>query len=176
MRYPVKETAERHQRIVLKASQMFRERGFDDVTVAEVMNAAGLTHGAFYSHFDSKEDLMAAATEYAMKATRQALTRNFESEAGRASYIDRYLSRKHKDNSSTGCAMAALSGEMRHEPVVKDIFTAELKEVVAAIGGHRNNAILTVAALVGAMTLARAVSDETFSQDILQAVRQELSK
>ncbi len=63
MRYPAEETAERHERILQAASRMFRERGFQDVTVAEVMKAAELTHGAFYSHFESKDALMAAATE-----------------------------------------------------------------------------------------------------------------
>jgi len=67
MRYPATETAEKHDRIVQEASRLFRERGFEDVTVAEVMKKAGLTHGAFYSHFESKEALMAAAVEYAMQ-------------------------------------------------------------------------------------------------------------
>ncbi len=176
MRYPAKETAERHQRIVREASRMFRERGFNDVTVAEVMGAAGLTHGAFYSHFASKEALMAAATEYAMENTLEALRKDFGNAEGRASYLHRYLSLKHRDNPGTGCAMAALSGEIRHEPEVKRVFTSELKEIVAASGGERGSAILTVAALVGAMALARAVSDETFSREILEAVRQKLEQ
>lgn len=64
MRYPAKETAAKHDRIVREASRLFRERGFENVTVAEVMKAAGLTHGAFYAHFRSKEELQEAAVAY----------------------------------------------------------------------------------------------------------------
>ena len=69
MRYPVEETAAKHERIVKEASRLFRERGFENVSVAEVMKAAGLTHGAFYAHFGSKEELQAAAVAYGQKVS-----------------------------------------------------------------------------------------------------------
>ncbi|ADV81397.1 TetR/AcrR family transcriptional regulator [Terriglobus saanensis] len=175
MRYPVKETEEKHQRIVREASRLFRERGFKDVTVAEVMKAAGLTHGAFYSHFSSKEALMAAATEYGMQNTLERVAKNFATPAGRKAYIDRYLSTKHRDHPETGCTMAALSSEIRREPVARDAFTASLKEILAAIGEERGEAILTTATMVGAMMLARAVTDEAFSREILKEIREKLT-
>ncbi len=168
MRYPAKETAEKHERIVAEASRLFRERGFDGVTVAEVMQAAGLTHGAFYSHFDSKEDLMSAAVEHGMKTTLTGVKRDFGSAEGRAAYLNRYLSPAHRDAPGAGCTMAALSGEIRNEPEVKEAFTLKLKEIIAAAGGQRGAEIARLAAMVGALTLARAVSDEDFSLEILR--------
>ena len=73
MRYPAKETAAKHERIVKEASRLFRERGFENVTVGEVMKAAGLTHGAFYAHFGSKQELQEAAVAYGQSFLRAAL-------------------------------------------------------------------------------------------------------
>ena len=157
MRYPANETAERHTRIVETASQLFRERGFQDVTVAEVMNKAGLTHGAFYSHFESKEALMAAAVEFAMQKALRGLKKSFPTREGKRGYVDRYLTAKHRDSPGTGCPMAALSGEIRNEPEVKGRFTANLKEIISAMGGERREAITTLATLVGAISLARRI-------------------
>ena len=176
MRYPADEIAERHERLLRAASEMFRERGFDRVTVAQVMKAAGLTHGAFYSHYDSKEDLMVAATEYAMQRTLEQLKDNVSSADVRLAYIERYLSPKHRDDPGTGCAMSGLSAEVRHELEVKPVFSSKLDEIVQALSSNRDEAILTISALVGAMTLARAVSDEAFSTEILGAVSREFRK
>ena len=139
------------------------------------MKAVGLTHGTFYAHFDSKEDLMIAATEYAMQDTLQGLIKHFGTDSERMAYVAKYLSRRHKDNPGTGCAMAGLSGEVRHELEVKNAFTVELKKIVAAVDRDRYESIRMVSALVGAMILARAVSDEVFSEEILDAVRQEFA-
>ena len=174
MRYPAQETAEKHDRIVDAASRLFRERGFEHVTVAEVMKAAGLTHGAFYNHFQSKEELMAAAVEHAMRGTLAGVEKSFTTPKRRRAYIDRYLSTRHRDTPATGCAMAALSGEIRNQPEVKKAFTAELKEIVAAMGGERGEALTELATVVGAMALARAVDDEGFSREILREVRRKL--
>jgi TetR/AcrR family transcriptional regulator, transcriptional repressor for nem operon len=174
MRYPEKETAEKHARIVEEASQLFRERGFDDVTVAEVMKKAGLTHGAFYSHFASKEALMAAAVAHAMKASVRDVKKSSATAQGRRAYLGRYLSTRHRDSPAAGCAMAALSGEIRNEPEVKSAFTAEVKETIEAMGGDRGAALVALAAMVGAISLARAVDDEAFSREILREVRKKL--
>src|SRR5260370_3939720 len=94
MRYPATETAEKHDRIVQEASRLFRERGFEDVTVAEVMKKAGLTHGAFYSHFESKEALMAAAVEYCLQRVLRGLEKSFPTLEGKQAYVGVYLTRK----------------------------------------------------------------------------------
>jgi TetR/AcrR family transcriptional regulator, transcriptional repressor for nem operon len=111
MRYPAKETAVKHERMVKEASRLFRERGFEKVSVGEVMKAAGLTHGAFYAHFGSKEELKAAAVAYGLKVWLGRVQRS-KSEKGRESYSDRYLSRWHLDNPGQGCTAAALAQEL----------------------------------------------------------------
>jgi TetR/AcrR family transcriptional repressor of nem operon len=176
MRYPAEETAEKHERILQEASQMFRERGFQDVTVAEVMKAAELTHGAFYSHFESKEALMAAATEYAMETTLARWQRTSGTAKGRTAWVGHYLSTEHRDNLATGCPIAALSGEIRHEPTVKGVFTAKLKAIIEEMADDRAEALLKLSAMVGALAIARAVSDPAFSQEVLQKVKRELNR
>src|SRR5579864_9659831 len=111
MRYPVEETATKHERILKEASRLFRERGFEDVSVAEVMKAAGLTHGAFYAHFASKEELQAAAVAYGQKVSLERVQRS-KRKRSKASFADRYLSRWHRDNPGDGCTMAALAEEV----------------------------------------------------------------
>jgi TetR/AcrR family transcriptional repressor of nem operon len=176
VRYPANEVAKRHERIVKEASRLFRKRGFKDVTVAEVMKGAGLTHGAFYSHFSSKEELMAAAVDEAMRVSVEGLAASSKTAAGRRAYRDAYLSTKHRDAAESGCTMAALSSEIRNEPETQAAFTARLKETVAAAGVDRAEALLAVSAMVGAVALARAVDDDAFSEEILQKVRLQLRR
>src|SRR5215472_19375815 len=92
MRYPVEETAAKHERIVREASRLFRERGFENVSVGEVMNAAGLTHGAFYAHFASKKELQEAAVAYGLGLTANRNRNYGTTNKGRRAYADRYLS------------------------------------------------------------------------------------
>jgi TetR/AcrR family transcriptional repressor of nem operon len=172
MRYPVEETAAKHERIVKEASRLFRERGFENVSVSEVMKAAGLTHGAFYAHFRSKEELQAAAVAYGIKVS---LGRMQRSKKNRGSYADRYLSRWHRDNPGDGCTMATLAQEVaRSTPELKAAFEQGLQEILPAIGGERKEAIFCAAAMIGGVILARAVQDPRFSEEILKSVRQKL--
>ena len=172
MRYPVEETAAKHERIVKEASRLFRERGFENVSVSEVMKAAGLTHGAFYAHFRSKEELQAAAVAYGIKVSLGHMQRN---KKNRGSYADRYLSRWHRDNPGDGCTMAALAQEVaRSTPELKAAFEQGLQEILPAIGGERKEAIFCAAAMIGGVVLARAVQDPRFSEEILKSVRQKL--
>src|SRR5215467_7744260 len=97
MRYPVEETAAKHERIVKEASRLFRERGFENVSVAEVMKAAGLTHGAFYAHFASKKELQEAAVAYGQKVSLERLQRS-KKKTAKGSFTDSYLSPRHRDN------------------------------------------------------------------------------
>ncbi len=172
MRYPAEETAAKHERIVKEASRLFRKRGFENVSVSEVMKAAGLTHGAFYAHFGSKEELQAAAVAYGIKVS---LGRMQRSKKNRGSYADRYLSRWHRDNPGDGCTMAALAQEVaRSTPELKAAFEHGLQEILPAIGGERKEAIFCVASMIGGVVLARAVQDPRFSEEILKSVRQKL--
>jgi TetR/AcrR family transcriptional repressor of nem operon len=174
MRYPVEETAAKHERIVKEASRLFRERGFENVTVGEVMKAAGLTHGAFYAHFGSKEELQAAAIAYGQKVSLERLQRS-NSKNNKGSYADRYLSPRHRDNPGDGCTMAALAPEVaRSTPELKAAFEQGLEEILSAKGGDRKEAIFQSAAMIGAIMLARAVQDPRLSDEILTSVRQKL--
>src|SRR5215470_2297108 len=174
MRYPVEETAAKHERIVKEASRLFRERGFENVTVDEVMKAAGLTHGAFYAHFGSKEQLEAAAVAYGQKVSLERLQRS-NSKNSKGSYADRYLSPRHRDDPGDGCTMAALPQEVaRSTPELKAAFEQGLQEILPAIGGERKEAIFCAAAMIGGVVLARAVLDPRFSEEILKSVRQKL--
>jgi len=175
MRYPAKETAAKHERIVKEASHLFRNRGFEDVTVAEVMKAAGLTHGAFYAHFSSKEELQKAAVAYGQELSAGRARTYGATKQGRQEYADRYLSRRHRDNPGDGCTMAALAQEVaRATTEVKQAFEAGLDEILAAKGGDRKEAIFQTAALIGGIVLARAVEDKRFSNEILESVRQKV--
>jgi len=174
MRYPVEETAAKHERIVKEASRLFRERGFENVSVGEVMKAAGLTHGAFYAHFGSKEELQAAAVAYGQKVSLQRMQRS-KSKKSKGSYADRYLSRWHRDNPDDGCTMAALAQEVaRSTPDVKAAFEQGLENMLSAEGGDRKEAIFRAAAMIGGVVLARAVQDHRLSDEILKSVRQKL--
>src|SRR5215475_9781275 len=134
MRYPAEETAAKHERIVKEASRLFRERGFENVSVSEVMKAAGLTHGAFYAHFGSKEELEAAAVAYGQKISFERVQRN-KTKKNNESYADRYLSPRHRDNPGDGCTMAALGQEVgRSTPELKAAFEHGLQEILSATG------------------------------------------
>jgi TetR/AcrR family transcriptional repressor of nem operon len=174
MRYPVEETAAKHERIVKEASRLFRERGFENVSVGEVMKAAGLTHGAFYAHFRSKEDLQAAAVVYGLGVSLGRLQRS-KGKTAKGSFTDRYLSRRHRDNPGDGCTMAALAQEIaRSTPELKVAFEHGLENILSAEGGGREEAIFQTAARVGGIVLARAVRDPRLADEILRSVRQKL--
>jgi TetR/AcrR family transcriptional regulator, transcriptional repressor for nem operon len=176
MRYPAEETAARHDRIVKEASRLFRERGFEDVTVDEVMKAAGLTHGAFYAHFGSKEELEKAAVAYGQALSASRVRNYGATKKGRRVYTERYLSARHRDNPGDGCTMAALAQAVaRSTPELKAAFEGGFEEILSAQGGNRKEAIFQTAALVGGVVLARAVQDDKLSEEILNSIRQKLS-
>jgi TetR/AcrR family transcriptional regulator, transcriptional repressor for nem operon len=176
MRYPAEETAAKHERIVKEASRLFRERGFDDVSVGEVMKAAGLTHGAFYAHFGSKLELEEAAVAYGQALSAGRARSHGATKKGRQAYADRYLNSRHRDNPGEGCTMATLGQEIaRSSPEVKAAFERGLEEILAAGGAERKEAIFQTAALIGGVVLARAVKSEPFSDEILKAVRQKIA-
>src|SRR5215467_14535673 len=137
MRYTAEETAAKHKRIVKAASRLFCERGFENVSVGEVMKAAGLTHGAFYAHFDSKEKLQVAAVAYGQKVSLGRIQRSNIRNSKR-SYAHRYLSRRHRDNPGDGCTMAALAQEVaRSTPELKAAFEEGFEEILSARDGDR---------------------------------------
>src|SRR5882762_2728150 len=113
MRYPAAETAEKHKQIIREASRLFRERGFSGVSVAEIMQATGLTHGPFYNHFPSKEDLMAKSLEHGMQSTLAGIDQVGNSAKKTAKYLDQYLTAAHRDAPGKVCTMAAFAADIR---------------------------------------------------------------
>src|ERR1700712_5478358 len=130
MRYPAAETAEKHERILEEASRLFRERGFAGVSVGEIMKATGLTHGPCYNHFASKEALMAESLQHVSCTSLADLETATPDAEGKAAYLRRYLSVAHRDAPGTGCPMAALAGDVAHEPGVRGAFAAHIRTAV----------------------------------------------
>ncbi len=165
--------------IVETAATLFRERGYDGVGVAELMAAAGLTHGGFYKHFGSKADLMAEAAACGLASTAQRAVG-----ANRDAFLDHYLSREHRDARGTGCTMAALSGDAARQPdAVRARFAEGIEQMLAqrtdgdgAPGQSDRAAVLdTLAHLVGALVLSRACPDDSpLADEILEACRARL--
>jgi len=144
--------------------------------VGEVMKAAGLTHGAFYAHFGSKQELEEAAVAYGLALSASRVRNRGATKQGRKAYADRYLSLWHRDNPGDGCTMAALAQEVaRSTPELKAAFEKGFEEILSAQGGDRKEAIFQTAALLGGVALARAVQDDQLSEEILKSVRQNLS-
>ncbi len=176
MRISREKKQENHDRIVAAASEMFRERGFDRVGVADLMERAGLTHGGFYNHFETKEALIAEATA---KGFQETGARYIGRTLGEL--IDAYISRPHRDGRGQGCPAAALSGEAARLPEeTKSVFGEGIAGLVAALesmlGEHHPNAraqaISLIAQAVGAIILSRACPDSSpLADEILEACR-----
>lgn len=173
MKVSREQRAQNRSRILTEAGRLFREKGFDAVSVAEVMKAAGLTHGGFYGHFRSKDDLIAHAIGYA--AGSESATDDF------SAWIDSYLSVPHRDNPELGCPMAALAGLMRQQTpearaAMAKILAAQIEGLVDTMPGvdaaaRRRAAIGNWSAMVGALILARSIDDPTLSGELLTETR-----
>lgn len=182
MRITRERAAENRARVVAAAARLFREKGFDGVGVAELMRAAGLTHGGFYNHFDSKEELEAAACEevFERSIARICAVAEVEEEGARReayeAYRRRYVSREARDAPAPACPMVAFAGDVSRKPApVREAYAqglrAYLDAFTAARGGTREAAMRSFFELVGTLTLARSVaaSDPELSEEILTA-------
>jgi len=178
--------AKTHERIVKLASKRFREEGLAGIGIAELMKEAGLTVGGFYKHFDSRDHLVAEAVNSAFGGWKRRVEAA-KSRASPVSYeklIDEYLNKAHRDNPGTGCAFSALAPEIaRSDRRTRALTSEQVRndiQLIAALHPSkdqhttRSRAILTFSALVGAMSLARAVSDEALSREILNTVAEVL--
>ncbi|MBB3773365.1 TetR/AcrR family transcriptional repressor of nem operon [Angulomicrobium tetraedrale] len=174
--------AEHRSAILESASRLFRERGFNDVGVAEIMQASGLTHGAFYGHFRSKADLAGAACR---EACAEGVD-NWKHSGDIATILDRYLSIAHRDNPARGCALGAFAGDIaRQGPELQHDYAEAIERFRGVIEQHltdnepevrRRKATTILATMVGALTMARgiATADPALSAAILDDVRLQL--
>ncbi|MEP4546989.1 MAG: TetR family transcriptional regulator [Saccharospirillum sp.] len=174
---------ENRDHIVETASTLFRERGYDGVGVAELMATAGFTHGGFYKHFRSKADLM---DEAAACGISQNLTSNTGLDP--AAFVEQYLSRGHRDSRSSGCTIAALSGDTaRQSADIKATFADGIENTIASFQDQsakeseldqtqrRATMISTYAHVVGALILSRACPDDSpLADEILDVCRKEI--
>ena len=186
MKVTKEKVTENRAALVQAAGRLFRERGIDGVGVAEISKKAGLTHGALYAQFPSKEALAAEAFASALKPGLQKMTAD---RAGRpatlSDVLDDYLSFEHRDNLAGGCPMSASASEIaRQDKIVCERFTEGFEQIVALIepglgaspvkADTRQRALAMTAAMIGGVAASRAVAkaDSKLSNQILRAVRQ----
>ncbi len=175
--------ARHHEEIVAKAATMLRERGIDGLSVADLMQAAGLTHGGFYRHFASKEALVAEATTAAFASIAERIERDV-SKAGPESalrdYIADYLSLGHVAKPAAGCPIAAYGTDVaRQDASVREAYAQGLERICSAIAGcfadspaqSRRLAREIISIMVGAVVTARATGDQQLTKSYLTAAR-----
>lgn len=182
MRYSREHKQETHDRIVKKASVRLRERGAHGIGVADLMKEAGLTHGGFYAHFDSREALVMEAFAYAMDRSMdhwRKLTDEATPEKRLALIAESYLSTLHRDNPGSGCSIPALGAEIaRESPKTRKAFAGKLEEMIEQLTDYipnlprkaaRKQAIATLATMAGTMLLARVAGSSELSDEVLKA-------
>jgi TetR/AcrR family transcriptional repressor of nem operon len=189
MRHSKAEKARTHKRIVAIASKRLREEGLAGIGIADLMEEAGLTVGGFYKHFNSRDALVAEAVGSALDLWKRQV------EAATSggppvtyeSLVDEYLSEAHRDHPGKGCPVSALAGELaRSDKRTRALVSKKIRENIELLAtlirnrketdraSARSQAVLTYCALVGAIGIARAISDEELSREILKTAAQRL--
>ncbi|QDF37401.1 MULTISPECIES: TetR/AcrR family transcriptional regulator [Bradyrhizobium] len=184
MRYSPEHKQETHDRIVKKASVRLREKGAHGIGVADLMKEAGLTHGGFYAHFDSREALVIEAFGYAMDRSMEhwrKLTDEVSPDKRLAMIADAYLSTLHRDNPGHGCSIPALGAEIaRESPKARKAFAGKLDEMIEMLADNipnvprkaaRKQAVATLATMAGTMLLARIAGSSELSDEVLKVGR-----
>ena len=177
MRYSKDHKQATRQRILEAAGRRFKQDGIDGAGVAAVMSDAGLTNGAFYAHFASKEDLVANVLADQLRAQRQSFDAQPPDREGLEAFIRSYLSPQHRDQYADGCPSAALLDEIARRPAAtKQVFTDELMGVIDDIASRldptdaeaaRTDALTLFGLMIGTLQLARALTDRDLSDQLL---------
>jgi TetR/AcrR family transcriptional regulator, transcriptional repressor for nem operon len=192
MRVSREKAAEHRERIIDAAGALFRAKGFGGIGVADIMKAADLTHGGFYGHFTSKDDLVAQASRRTMARAAANWTKLVEGAPDNpyAALLEHYLSPKHRDDPGKGCAFAALGNDAaRSGKLVRQTFAEGLAPLIDILAqsipgksirgksktARRRKAVAAMATLVGALTMARAVEGTPLSDEMLEAAHRELA-
>lgn len=177
MRYGKDQKQATRQRIVKAAGRRFKADGIDSAGVAAVMSDAGLTNGAFYGHFTSKEDLVANVLADQLRAQRHSFDAQPHDRTGLEAIIRSYLSPEHRDECADGCPSAALLDEIARRPAAtREVFTAELLGIAEDIAARldsidaeaaRTDALGLFGMMIGTLQLARALTDRDLSDQLL---------
>jgi TetR/AcrR family transcriptional regulator, transcriptional repressor for nem operon len=185
MRYSREHKLETHARIVKKASVRLREKGVHGVGVADLMKDAGLTHGGFYAHFDSREALVIEAFTHAMDRGTERWRKLAEAtppDRRLKTIVESYLTPLHRDDPGHGCAIPTLGAEIaRESPRTRKAFAARLEQMIDMLAAQipdlprkaaREVAMATIATMMGTLVLARIAGSGEFSDEILDAGRE----
>jgi TetR/AcrR family transcriptional repressor of nem operon len=177
MRYGKDQKQATRQRILEAAGRRFKQDGIDGAGVAALMSDAGLTNGAFYAHFDSKEDLVANVLADQLRTQRQSIDAESPDRDGLEAFVRSYLSPQHRDESADGCPSAALLDEIARRPAAtRQVFTDELMGVIdditlrldpTDVAAARTDALTVFGLMVGTLQLARALADRDLSDQLL---------
>jgi TetR/AcrR family transcriptional repressor of nem operon len=185
MRYSREHKLETHARIVKRASVRLREKGAHGIGVADLMKDAGLTHGGFYAHFDSREALVIEAFAHAMDRSTERwrkLAEQTPPEQRLAAIVDAYLTPIHRDDPGHGCAIPTLGAEIaRESPKTRKAFAVKLEEMIDALAEQipdvprkaaRKQATALIATMMGTLVMARVAGNGEFSEEILNSGRE----
>ncbi|CAI8947473.1 TetR/AcrR family transcriptional regulator, transcriptional repressor for nem operon [Pseudomonas sp. IT-347P] len=182
MRYSPDHKAQTHQRIIKEASARFRKDGIGATGLQPLMKALGLTHGGFYSHFKSKDDLVEKALQEAGEQVAGLCEEIFAQENPLQVFIDTYLSQWHQTSPHEGCPLLTISSELglrgQPSPTSDEVLNARLEQIQGTLAGENiaERSIVIMATLAGALLLSRSVADADFAQRILDITREHLKQ
>jgi TetR/AcrR family transcriptional regulator, transcriptional repressor for nem operon len=184
MRYSKEHKFQTHARIVKKASARLREKGAHGIGVADLMKDAGLTHGGFYAHFDSREALVIEAFTHAMDRSTEHWRKQAEempAEKRLSAIVNTYLSPLHRDNPGQGCAVPALASEISRESAkTRRAFASRMQQMIEMLAKQfhgmppkaaRKQAVSALATMMGSLVMARVAGNSEFSDEILKSGR-----
>lgn len=180
MRYSSDHKAQTHQRIIKEASVRFRRDGIGATGLQPLMKALNLTHGGFYAHFKSKDELVEKALQVAAAELDAHCEILFSQKRPLEAFIDSYLSEWHLTSPDQGCPLPTMSSELgqrgQHSVTTDAVLNARIKQIETALGNEQGDAqsLVMMSTLVGALVLARSVEDKALAMRILDVVRENL--
>ncbi|WP_417663072.1 TetR/AcrR family transcriptional regulator [Pseudomonas sp.] len=180
MRYSDDHKAKTHQRIIEEAARLFRRDGIGATGLQPLMKTLGLTHGGFYAHFKSKDELVETALAHSAEQLSGRTQQLFASEEPLATFIRGYLSSAHCANPGEGCPLPTMSAELgqrgQPSPVTDQLVEKRLKSIEGCLSGDNaaEQSVILLSAVIGALVLARSVSDPKLSERLLKTARQQL--
>lgn len=182
MRYSEDHKAQTHQRIIEEAARLFRRDGVGATGLQPLMKTLGLTHGGFYAHFKSKDELVETALRHSVEQLSAAIQDAAGAEKPLATLIGRYLSSAHRANPGEGCPLPTMSAELGQRgepnPITDEMVRHRLAAIETGLSGDNadEQSVLVLSAMVGALLLSRSVSDPELSDRLLKTTRRLLIK